>query len=134
MSEPHKVPEPKPSVYEQVISKEPRLIETEHLPVTSGLLAFDAGGWHTMIVRADGSEWGAGNNERGQLGDGTREPKTLPLQAMEHIVAVETGYEQTIVLDRDSQLWGFGSNAVGQLGDRTDKTLKVLPVRVFPNE
>ncbi len=37
----------------------------------TGATAIAAGGWHSLAVKTDGTVWAWGNNEIGQLGDGT---------------------------------------------------------------
>ena len=39
--------------------------------VHAGVHAIAAGGYHSMILKQDGSVWTTGDNEDGQLGDGT---------------------------------------------------------------
>lgn len=40
------------------------------LVVHAGVKAIAAGSFHSMVIKTDGSVWAAGNNEKGQLGDG----------------------------------------------------------------
>ena len=35
------------------------------------VLGVAAGGWHTMVLKTDGTVWGAGENNEGRLADGT---------------------------------------------------------------
>ncbi|MFG0238188.1 hypothetical protein ACFVBI_23385, partial [Brevibacillus porteri] len=41
-----------------------------------------AGGMHTLMVKEDGSVWAWGQNEKGQLGDGTTQNRTTPVESM----------------------------------------------------
>ena len=41
--------------------------------LSTGVSAVAAGRYHSLIVKSDGSLWSAGNNEYGQLGNGTTE-------------------------------------------------------------
>ena len=45
-----------------------------------GVVAMDAGGGYILAVKSDGTLWTWGNNERGQLGDGTRTARSTPGQ------------------------------------------------------
>ena len=42
-----------------------------------GYSAVAAGVYHSLIVKSDGSLWSAGNNDNGQLGDGTTESRDI---------------------------------------------------------
>ena len=44
--------------------------------VHAGAQAIAAGGYHSMVLKADGTVWATGDNRYGQLGDGTTNDKT----------------------------------------------------------
>ena len=55
----------------------------QHSPVqtvASGLAAISAGYDHTLFVKTDGSLWGMGENDYGQLGTGDYTDQHSPLQ------------------------------------------------------
>jgi len=81
-----------------------------------------AGGqWHSLFLKSDGSLWGMGANNLGQLGDGTHNFNTnRPEQIVaSNIVAIAAGYNHSLFLSNNGSLWGMGENNYGQLGDRT---------------
>ena len=73
--------------------------------------------------------FGWGNNEYGQLGDGTTTERTSPIQIKPEIqfIQVSAGYGFSLAIDNEGNLWSWGSNLCGQLGDGTtiDKTSPV---------
>lgn len=72
-----------------------------------------------------------GENEAGQLGDGTREsrlePKKVP--ALSRVVAIAAGEGHSLSLDEEGVVWAWGKNPFGQLGDGTRQG-RVTPTRV----
>lgn len=78
-----------------------------------------AGGNHSMILKSDGSLWATGNNNFGQLGDGTTTVKLIPVQVMSVVASVSAGQYQSMILLADGGLWATGFNNYGQLGDGT---------------
>lgn len=48
-----------------------------------GVIAVSAGGHHSIAVKTDGSLWVWGDNNYGQLGDGTREDRYTPVKIMD---------------------------------------------------
>jgi len=92
-------------------------------------------GWnHTMAIREDGSLWAWGNNEAGQLGDGTQgaaDNRTSPvLICTEHNWdSVSAGRFHTMAIRYNDTLWAWGSNSSGQLGDSTT-TSRNSPVQI----
>ncbi|MCR4317256.1 MAG: hypothetical protein NUW37_13035 [Planctomycetes bacterium] len=76
-----------------------------------------------------GSIWGSGPNDFGQIGDGTREARLIPVPAKEttHFLAVYTNGEHTHAINRDRTIWSWGRNDFGQLGDgtRTNRSVRV---------
>jgi len=88
--------------------------------------------FHTIAAMSDGSVWGWGVNEDGELGDGTYEFRNAPAQeatGANEWAAVAAGVYHTLALKEDQSLWAWGWNVIGQLGDGTDIDRK-SPVQV----
>jgi alpha-tubulin suppressor-like RCC1 family protein len=89
-----------------------------------------AGGGHSLAVLPDGSLYAWGDNDRGQLGDGTTIFRDSPVRAQITGVRAATGaYHHTLVLLTDGTVHSFGMNDRGQLGDG-GTTNASLPVPV----
>jgi alpha-tubulin suppressor-like RCC1 family protein len=78
-------------------------------------------GWHSLAVKADGTVWAWGRNDRGQLGDGTTTDRHSPVQVsgLAGIRAVAAGSFHSVALKADGTVWAWGDNGHGQLGDGT---------------
>ena len=86
------------------------------------------GYYHTFILENDGTLWGCGSNQFGQLGLGDTNYRTAFTQVttnVDNIKSVYCGYERTFILKNDGTLWGCGNNIYGQLGlgDTTNRTI-----------
>ena len=75
---------------------------------------------HSAAITEDGSLYMWGDNECGQVGDGTIENKTLPKKIMDNVVAVNLKYTQSAAIISDSSLYMWGNNHSGQLGNGVD--------------
>jgi len=99
----------------------------EPIRVMRGVVAVSAGAYYTMAVKADGSLWGWGKNDFGQLGNGAiinhdgyvPESVPSPIYVMSDVTAVSAGVNHTMAIKTDGSLWGWGANWRGQLGDGT---------------
>ncbi len=88
------------------------------------------GGFHTLVIKRDGSLWSWGDNIDGQLGDGTNIQKNSPVQiSVESWKAVSAGAWYSLAIKSDGSLWAWGANNFGQLGDGTTLP-KNQPVRI----
>lgn len=96
-----------------------------------GIRALAAGGGHSVAVLDDGSMVSWGDNDRGQLGDGTTNHRPNPgaVTGLSGVVAAACAYHHTLALRDDGKVWAFGINDRGQLGDGTTEH-KYLPVPV----
>jgi len=86
----------------------------------------------SCTVHPDGTLWGWGTNNLGQLGLGTFSAQELnPVQIGTATTwqSVAAGYTHTVALRTDGSLWTWGSNTSGQLGDGTTTT-RSSPARV----
>lgn len=75
------------------------------------------GEMRTFVIKTDGSLWGWGLNEHGQLGDGTRTNRLSPVKIMDNVVyALPVGLgpnEFSLALKSDGSLWRCGTNKEG---------------------
>jgi alpha-tubulin suppressor-like RCC1 family protein len=88
---------------------------------------------HSLILKTDGSLWAFGDNQYGQLGDGTTIQRNFPTQILNTGVAqVAAGRSFSLILKTDGSLYAFGRNdsIVGQLGDGTNVD-KLVPTMIF---
>lgn len=99
--------------------------------------AVDAGVAFTCAVKRESSVWCWGKNDKGQLGDGTKDDSLVPLQvsgpggtgSLGNVQTIVTGTNYVCALKNDSTVWCWGSNSEGQLGDGTkDDALTPLQV------
>ena len=87
----------------------------------TGNLHVSAGKGHTVVLRGDGSVWAVGDNEFGQLGDGSSGSNSSIPAPMADMMGsgnklVAAGDEHTAVLRSDGSVWTVGRNQFGQLG------------------
>ncbi len=86
---------------------------------------------NTFAVKDDGSLWAWGNNESGQLGDGTKIDRQIPTR-----IGNDSDWESIngasgspTALKSDGSLWAWGLNDFGQLGDGTT-IAKLVPTKI----
>jgi alpha-tubulin suppressor-like RCC1 family protein len=91
-----------------------------------------AAGWEsTYAIKADGTAWSWGQNNSGQLGDGTGlgRPSPVSISGLSGVVAIAGGYYHALAVKADGTVVAWGSNSNGQLGDGTTYT-SLTPVQV----
>ncbi len=91
-------------------------------------------GNHTISIGTNGSLWAWGENSSGQLGDGTTDSSTEPVQeatGTNDWSSVSAGGNHTVSIKTDGSLWAWGANDSGQLGDTWDIVKE--PVQVDNN-
>jgi alpha-tubulin suppressor-like RCC1 family protein len=76
-----------------------------------------AGTFHSLAVLVDGSLWAWGNNQFGQLGDGTNSDRAQPTKIGDGFVQVAAGDYFSLARKADGSVFAWGRNNEGQLGD-----------------
>ncbi len=86
---------------------------------------------HSLALLADGTVRAWGSNSRGQLGDGTKTTRSIPVRVknLEDVIAVSAGGEHSLALTSDGRVWAWGGNVLGSLGDGST-TDSLLPQQV----
>ena len=71
-----------------------------------------------MVLKQHGSVWVTGEDDYGQLGDGTASFKSsFVLVISSGAEAIATGYDHSMVLKQDGSVRATGRNNFGQLGN-----------------
>jgi len=99
----------------------------------NSVTAIAAGSNHTVALKGDGTVWTWGDNDDGQLGDGTFTTSTVPVQVtgLNGITAIAAGSNHTVALKGDGTVWAWGDNSNDQLGDGGIEKTSPVPVQVY---
>ena len=104
----------------------------------TGVTSVKAGTIHTLWLKADGSVWGAGTNNRGQLGDGTGVARAFPVQAktangaaLAGATAISAGASHSLALlsDGSAMAWGYSNTGALANNGAASQQLAAAPVR-----
>ncbi|ETR68801.1 MAG: hypothetical protein OMM_04345 [Candidatus Magnetoglobus multicellularis str. Araruama] len=100
-------------------------------PQISQIISVASGSGHHLALKADGTVYGWGKNDYGQLGNGntTEQHTPVPVQGLTNVKAVFAGNDHSMALKHDGTLWAWGYNAYGQLGDGSTED-RHTPVQV----
>ncbi len=84
-----------------------------------------------MALRSDGTVWTWGDNEYGELGDGTNVNSDVPVQVtgLSGIAHINAAHKHGLAADGSGYVWAWGDNQFGELGNGTT-TSSSIPVRV----
>jgi alpha-tubulin suppressor-like RCC1 family protein len=100
-------------------------------PRSVSITQLAAGFRHTCALLSDGTVRCWGNNDDGQLGDGTTtdRPRPAVVARLSNVTAITAGQDHTCALRANFDLLCWGRNQFGQLGDATT-TSRRLPTLV----
>jgi len=108
-----------------------RAVYPTQVPGLSPVTMLGARAYHSLAVTANGSVFGFGSNNHGELGCGNTNNQPLPVLVVgvSNPLQVTTGYFFSVALLQDHTLVAWGQNDVGQLGIGTT-TDSLVPVPV----
>ena len=101
------------------------------IPGLSGITAISAGFMHSIFLKNNGTVWTTGDNNYGQLGNGTTVDKNVVtvLTGINGVVAISAGMYHSLFLKSDATVRSVGANFFGGLGDGTT-IQRLTPVMV----
>ncbi|MCB1229029.1 MAG: choice-of-anchor D domain-containing protein [Verrucomicrobiae bacterium] len=118
--------------------KTPDLVEDDGLLAGKTIVQAATGYAHSLILCSDGTVLAFGDNNYGQLGDGTNSDRDVPVMvdfgsefAGKQAIAVTAGGYHSLALFSDGSLAAWGLNGSGQLGIGTTEN-SVVPVLIDP--
>ncbi len=87
---------------------------------------------HTLVATSAGTVLGWGQNEYGELGDGTSINRSTPVTAasLTGVSQVSTGWYHSLAVQSSGAVYSWGYNSDGELGDGTNiskNTAQVVP-------
>ena len=96
------------------------------------------GSLHSLALASNGTVWAWGNNDFGELGNGTNTYSSIPVQVSLPsgviITNIAGGADHSLALASNGTVWAWGWNISGELGNGTN-TPSDIPVQVsLPNE
>ncbi len=82
------------------------------------VIAIAAGDEHSLALLDDGTVWGWGRGDIGQLGDGSGADSNIPVQAqaLTGVTAIACGNLYSVAIGSGGTVWTWGDNTEGQLG------------------
>lgn len=118
-------------------------IQTTPVKVLENVASVSCGAYFTAAIKEDGTLWMWGQNDMGQLGNGTRHNQYVPVQVLDQVAAVSCGYCHTSAIRYDGSLWVWGHNGYNQLGTNgvvngqapgwgnTQLPIQTIPVKIM---
>jgi alpha-tubulin suppressor-like RCC1 family protein len=99
-------------------------------------LSSQSGSYQVFALKGDGTVWGWGENQFGELGTGAATPApygiSTPVQVsnLAGVAAIAGGNQFALALKNDGTLWSWGLNTSGQLANGTSVGGSSLPMQV----
>ena len=91
-----------------------------------------AGGFsHSLALKSSGTVWTWGDNQYGELGNGSNTSSNVPVEvnSLSKVVAISGGGAHSLALLSVGTVWAWGDNQYGELGNGSNVNSNV-PVRV----
>lgn len=101
---------------------------TQEYTNASNWKSVSAGDNFSVAIKSDGTLWGWGKNEYGQIGNARYNEKRVPVQEDTNAtdwIMVSAGTDHTVALKSDGSIWSWGYNAEGQLGNDSNNSSRV---------
>lgn len=87
---------------------------------------------NTAAITTNGDLYIWGNNEFGQIGDGTREQRSAPVKILSNVRSVSLNSHTTVAVTKNNELYAWGYNSSGEVGNGTID-FQLSPVKIMDN-
>jgi alpha-tubulin suppressor-like RCC1 family protein len=87
--------------------------------------------FHSLVLKNDGTLYSFGENDFGQLGDGTTETRNKPVQVkgLANVIDFDTSNSHSAAVTSDGSVWVWGLNDYGQLNSGSRSEV-LTPIKV----
>ena len=99
------------------ISKSDTITTPREIPNLSNVSAISARGKHALALDSASDVYSWGENEYGQLGNGTTEESANPTQILSGVTAISAGEFFNLALKSNGEVYGWGENSRGEVGN-----------------
>ncbi len=100
------------------------------LPGVGAAQPMTAGGrYHSLVLRDDGTVWASGENNDGQLGNGTTKNSStfVEVPGLGGIQKIAAGYYRSLAIDSNGWVWAWGQGDLGDGATDSTSTPQVVP-------
>jgi len=97
-----------------------------------GFNYISVGAFFSLAIKDDGSLWAWGENNFGQLGDGTTENRHTPVRIMDSVESVLALRNRAFAIKTDGSLWAWGAGLIGDGIERDVFPSAIEPERAEP--
>ncbi len=108
------------------------------IKIMSGVKDISLGSLHVLALKEDNTLWGIGNNEEGQIGNGTSSSTycTVPVKIMDNVKKFAAYFYGSVALTNDGKLYRWGAFLHSTKYDRSSPILimdNIEDMEVTPN-
>jgi alpha-tubulin suppressor-like RCC1 family protein/fibronectin type 3 domain-containing protein len=89
-------------------------------------------GYNQFVIKEDGTLLGRGNNDFGQIGDGTKSAALNYKEIMTNVKQVKVVGGTVYAIKEDGTLWAWGRNQFGQVGNGSVSE-RLTPIQIMTN-
>lgn len=100
------------------------------IEVPAEVVGIAAGSEHCLAVTRDGVLWAWGENEKGELGDGTHTNRTRPVKIITNVKEGHATTSRSFAVLHDGTVWRWGKTEFFNWGHKGEGN-RVQPIQVF---
>lgn len=95
------------------------------------LQTMSGGAAESFLIDDNGTLWAWGDNQWGQLGDGTTEDRATPVRVLEGVRSVSAGECHTYAVLEDDTLWAWGRNVSNSFPGSDELVNSLTPIKIM---